>query len=69
MASRETTDKLDLNQLKDSFQNLSNGHPQVTEDQLRVAGVDQDTIDYVANNFQKTENGYDFGDYLNRSFN
>jgi len=69
MASRETTDKLDLNQLKDSFQNLTNGHPTITEDQLRVAGVDQGTIDFVANNFERSENGYDFGGYLNKTFN
>jgi len=69
MASRETTDKLDLNQLKDSFQNLSNGNPFVTEDQLRVAGVDQNTIEFVSSNFERTDNGYNFGDYLNRTFN
>jgi len=69
MASRETTDKLDLTQLKDSFQNLSNGNPYVTEDQLRVAGVDQNTIDFVSSNFERSENGYNFGDYLNRTFN
>jgi len=68
MAARETTDKLDRNQLKDAFQNLTNGNPVITEDQLRVAGVDQNTIEFVTLNFQPVEGGYNFGDYLNKTF-
>jgi len=68
MAARETTDKLDKNQLKDAFQNLTNGNPIVTENQLRTAGVDQNTIDYVTLNFQPDQGGYNFGEYLNKTF-
>jgi len=68
MAARESTDKLDLNQIKDSFFNLSGGNDYVTEDQLRVAGVDQNTIEYVTLNFEPAQGGYNFGSYLNKHF-
>jgi len=68
MAARETTDKLDIGQVKDSFINLSGGNPYVTEDQLRVAGVDQNTIEFVTLNFQPMEGGYNFGQYLSNTF-
>jgi len=68
MAARESTDKLDQSQIKDSFFNLSGGSDVVTEDQLRVAGVDQSTIDYVALNFEPSQGGYNFGSYLNKTF-
>jgi len=69
MASRETTDKLDVGQIKDSFASIANGKPYVTEDELRTAGIDPETIEYIQQHFDRTENGYDFGGYLNRTFN
>jgi Ca2+-binding EF-hand superfamily protein len=68
MAARETTGKVDVNQLKDSFQNLSGGRQYITENDLRSAGVDQNTIEYVTLNFAPTQGGYDFNGYLGKTF-
>jgi len=68
MAARETTDKMDINQIKDSFQNLSSGRPFITENELRSAGVDQNTIEYITLNFEPSQGGYNFNQYLDKTF-
>jgi len=67
--AESVAEKIDANHLRESFNVISNGKSYVTIDDLRRSGLAPETIDYIASNLpQNSEGGYDYQDYLGRTF-
>jgi len=62
------TDKMERSQLDESFQTLGGGKGYVTVEDLRKAGVDNDTVEYIQLKVPPRENGYDYQAFLNNTF-
>jgi len=66
--AERSTDKMDSRQINDAFTTLTDGRQFVTVDDMKKAGIEQDTIDYVTSRLTPTDKGYDFQGYLNSTF-
>jgi len=62
------SDRLDARQLNESFSTLAGPKGFVTVDDLRRAGVDNETVEYVQLKIPPKEGGYDYQGFLNSTF-